>query len=180
MQTRDYTTLTDALAALPGLRVSQSGGPGGNASVFIRGTNSDHVLVLLDGMPINDAADAAGAFNFGVDALGDIERIEVMRGPMAALYGSSAIGGVINLITRKGTRPGLHVTGDLAGGYPAQGMGTVNASGITGPLGLFRHAGGVAPARLSTARRSAMTIYTGTPQPYGDIVGTLNLGYTSG
>ena len=84
MQIRDYNTLVDALSALPGLRVAQSGGPGGNASVFIRGTNSDHVLVLLDGMPINDASDPDGAFNFGVDTLGDIERIEVVRGPMAA------------------------------------------------------------------------------------------------
>ena len=114
--------------ALPGLRVVQSGGAGGNASVFIRGTNSDHVLVLLDGMPINDASGSGAAFNFGVDTLGDIERIEVVRGPMAAIYGSNAIGGVINLITRKGTQPGFHLSGDLAGGYPAQIRGTINAS----------------------------------------------------
>ena len=114
-------------------------------------------------MPINDASDPAGAFNFGVDTLGDIERIEVVRGPMAALYGSGAIGGVINLITRKGTRPGLHISGDLAGGYPAQGMGTVNASGITGPWDYSAtleasHQRGYD----STPQRE--TIYTGTPQ----------------
>ena len=77
-----------------------------------------------DGMPINDAADPHGAFNFGVDTLADVERIEVIRGPMAALYGSGAIGGVINLITRTGTQPGVHCHGDLAGGYPAQVRGT--------------------------------------------------------
>ena len=82
------------------MRVSQSGGPGGNASVFVRGTNSNQVLVLRDGMPINDPSDPGGAFNFGVDTLADVERIEIIRGPMAALYGSGAIGGVINLITR--------------------------------------------------------------------------------
>ncbi len=177
MQTRDYDTLTDALSALPGLRVSQSGGPGGNASVFIRGTNSDHVLVLLDGMPINDAADPDGAFNFGVDTLGDIERIEVVRGPMAAVYGANAVGGVINLITRKGTEPGVHVTGDLAGGFPPQGMGTVNLSGITG---LWDYSATVEAQTQrgfdSTPQRE--TIYTGTPQPYSDTVGTLNLGLT--
>ena len=54
--TRDYNTLIDALQAVPGVRVSQSGGPGGNASVFVRGTNSNQVLVLRDGMPINDAS----------------------------------------------------------------------------------------------------------------------------
>ena len=177
MQTRDYDTLTDALSALPGVRVSQSGGPGGNASVFIRGTNSDHVLVLLDGMPINDASDPDGAFNFGVDTLGDIERIEVVRGPMAALYGSNAIGGVINLITRKGTQTGLHLTGDVAGGYPAQGMGTVNASGITGKWDYSATVESQTQRGFdSTPQRES--IYTGTPQPYSDMVGTLNLGFT--
>jgi len=177
METRDYDTLADALSALPGLRVVQSGGAGQIASVFIRGTNSDHVLVLLDGMPINDASDPDGAFNFGVDTLGDIERIEVVRGPMAAVYGSNAIGGVINLITRTGTQPGVHFTGDVAGGYPAQGMGTVNASGITGPWDYS------ATVESQTQRGfdsvpPRESIYTGTPQPYSDTVGTLNLGFT--
>jgi vitamin B12 transporter len=177
MQTRDYDTLTDALSALPGLRVSQSGGPGGNASVFIRGTNSDHVLVLLDGMPINDAADPDGAFNFGVDTLGDIQRIEVVRGPMAAVYGANAVGGVINLITRTGTQPGLHLTGDLAGGYPAQGMGTVNLSGISG-LWDYSATTEAQTQRGFDSAPQRETIYTGTPQPYSDAVGTLNLGFT--
>ncbi len=177
METRDYNTLVDALSALPGLRVVQSGGPGGNASVFIRGTNSDHVLVLLNGMPINDAADPDGAFNFGVDTLGDIERIEVVRGPMAAVYGSNAIGGVINLITRKGTQPGLHLTGDLAGGYPAQGMGTVNASGISGQWDYSATVEAQTQRGFdSTPQRES--VYTGTPQPYSDMIGTLNLGFT--
>ena len=78
------------------------------------------VLVLRDGMPLNDASDSSGAFNFGVDTLADVERIEVIRGPMAALYGSGAIGGVINLISRQGHEPGFHITGELAGGYPKQ------------------------------------------------------------
>src|SRR5690348_17083525 len=64
IEERDYTTLTEALSAVAGVRVSQSGGAGGNASVFVRGTDSNHVLVLRDGMPINDASDASGAFNF--------------------------------------------------------------------------------------------------------------------
>ncbi|HET6194939.1 MAG TPA: TonB-dependent receptor plug domain-containing protein, partial [Acetobacteraceae bacterium] len=67
IEQRDYTVLTQALSAIPGVRVSQSGGYGGNASVFVRGTNSNAVLVLRDGMPLNDASDSSGAFNFGVD-----------------------------------------------------------------------------------------------------------------
>ena len=170
-------TLTDALAAVPGLRVSQSGGPGGNASVFIRGTNSDDVLVLRDGMPINDSADADGAFNFGVDTLADVERIEIIRGPMAALYGSGAIGGVINIITRRGRRPGVHVTTDLAGGYPAQ----LRASAaLTGTAAGFDYALIVQSEsqRGFDTTPQRMSIYTDTPDGYRDRLVTLNLGYT--
>lgn len=174
---RDYNTLTDALAAIPGLHVAQSGGPGGNASVFIRGTNSDHVLVLLDGMPINDAADSSGAFNFGTDLLADIERIEVIRGPMAALYGSGAIGGVINLITRRGDEPGLHVDTDLAGGYPAQVRGSTVLSGIEGPVD-YALTVALQSQRGYDTTPQRESIYTGTPQGYRAGLLTLNLGYT--
>ena len=177
IEERGYLTLTDALSAVPGIRVSQSGGPGGNASVFVRGTNSNQVLVLRDGMPLNDAADSSGAFNFGVDTLADVERIEVIRGPMAALYGSGAIGGVINLISRQGHDPGFHLTGELAGGYPKQIEGNANASGIQGP---FDYSATVEGEDLrgydTTPQRES--IYTGVPQGFADTIGTLNLGYT--
>ena len=177
IEERGYTTLTDALSAVPGVRVSQSGGPGGNASVFVRGTNSNAVLVLRDGMPLNDASDASGAFNFGVDTLADVERIEIIRGPMAALYGSGAIGGVINLISRQGHEPGFHVTGELAGGYPKQIEGNVNASGIEGPFDYSATLQGQAQ-RGYDATPQRMSIYTGVPDPFSELTGTLNLGYT--
>jgi vitamin B12 transporter len=174
---RDYTRLTEALSAIPGVRVSQSGGPGGNASVFVRGTNSNGVLVLRDGMPLNDASDSSGAFNFGVDTLADVERIEVIRGPMAALYGSGAIGGVINLISRQGHEEGVHISGDLAGGYPKQIQGNVVASGVEGP---FDYAAIFESQSLRgydvTPQRES--IYTGVPDGFRAMVGTLNLGYT--
>ena len=129
-----YDTLTQALAGVPGVEVSPSGGQGGQASIFIRGSNSNHVLVLRDGMPLTDASDPTDAYNFGIDTLGDVERIEIVRGPMAAVYGSGAIGGVINLISRRGTEPGAHWSGYLAGGYPALIRGSLTASGIEGPL----------------------------------------------
>ena len=83
-------------------------------------------------MPLSDASEATGGFNFGVDTLGDVERIEIVRGPMAALYGSGAIGGVINLITRRGRGEGPQFAGDLAGGYPKQILGTAVVSGVNG------------------------------------------------
>jgi vitamin B12 transporter len=177
IEERDYTTLTQALAAVPGIHVSQSGGPGGNASVFVRGTNSNQVLVLRDGMPLNDASDASGAFNFGIDTLADVERIEIIRGPMAALYGSGAIGGVINLISRQGHEQGLHLTGELAGGYPRQIEGNINASGIEGPIDYSATVEGQAERGYDTTPQRE-SIYTGVPDPYRNVVGTLNLGYT--
>ncbi len=172
-----FNTLTDALIGIPGVRVSPAGGPGGQASIFVRGTNSNHVLVLRDGMPINDPSEATGAFNFGVDTLSDIERIEVVRGPMAALYGSGAIGGVINMISRRGTKEGFNLQGDLAGGAPEQIRGSVVASGISGKFDYAVTAESQSQ-RGYDAIPQRMSIYTGVPQGFRDRVGTINLGYS--
>jgi vitamin B12 transporter len=177
IEERDYNTLPDALEAVPGIRVAQSGGPGGNASVFVRGTNSNQVLVLRDGMPINDASDAGAAFNFGVDTLADVERIEVVRGPMASLYGSGAIGGVINLITRRGNEPGPHVYADLAAGYPAQARDSAVLSGISGKFD-YAAIAQVEAVRGYDTTPQRESIYTGVPDPFHNYTGTLNLGYT--
>lgn len=112
--------LPQALGAVPGLRVAQSGGPGAQASVFIRGTNSNQVLVLRDGVPVNDPATPGGGFNFGNDTLNDVERIEVVRGPLSSVYGGSALGGVINLISRPAPE-GVHGELNAAGGTQATG-----------------------------------------------------------
>lgn len=136
IEERGYVSLVDALSAVPGLRVVQTGGPGSQASVFIRGTNSNHVLVLIDGIPVNDPGDPGGAFNFGVDTLADVERIEVVRGPISSLYGTGAIGGVINLITRHGKgAPHGHVT--LAAGAPRAGL---TQGDVSGGFGVFDYA----------------------------------------
>lgn len=106
MELRGHQTVGDALRSVPGISVVPSGGVGQQTSVFVRGSNSDHVLVLVDGIPVNDPSGPGAAYNFGDDLLGDLERIEVLRGPASSLYGSNAIGGVINLITRNsGSKP---------------------------------------------------------------------------
>ena len=177
IETHGYNSLTQALGDVPGLHVSPSGGQGGLSSVFIRGTDSNHVLVLRDGMPITDGADPTGAFNFGIDTLSDIERIEVIRGPMAALYGSGAIGGVINLISRRGSEPGIHWSGDLAGGYPALIRGSVTASGVEGPLDFALTAESQSQRGYDSIPRRE-SVYSGVPQGFRDRMMTLNLGYT--
>ena len=109
--------LPSLLARLPGVDMARTGGPGSATSVFMRGTNSSHVLVLRDGMPLNDPSTPQSLFDFGNDLLSDVERIEVIRGPMSGLYGSGAIGGVVNLITRsgRGTGRAFTATGEIAG-----------------------------------------------------------------
>jgi vitamin B12 transporter len=170
--------LADVLASVPGLHASPSGGPGGQASVFLRGTNSAHVLVLRDGMAINDDADPSSAFNFGVVTLWDVERIEVVRGPMAALYGSGAIGGVINLISRRGTAGAPRLELDLAGGYPATILGAALASGVTGPIDYALALESQSRRGFDSTPRRMTSIYTGTPQGFRDRIATANLGYT--
>ncbi len=108
-------TVPDALAAVPGLNVVQEGGPGGQTSVFMRGTDAGQVKVLIDGIDVADPASPNDSFDFGQLLTSDIARIEVLRGPQSGLYGSDAIGGVIDIITRKGHGP-LAVSATAEGG----------------------------------------------------------------
>ena len=98
-------TAPDALSTVPGLNVVQTGGPGGATSIFLRGTNSNHAKFIIDGMDVSDASLINRAFDLGQMLTGDVERIEVLRGPQSGLYGADAIGGVVSVITKKGEGP---------------------------------------------------------------------------
>src|SRR5690606_33821117 len=102
IERRQYSFTRDALAALPGVMVSQSGPFGGTAYVRLRGARSEQTLVLIDGIKVNDPSSPSGAFDFNTMDPQDIARIEVLKGPQSTLYGSDAIGGVVNIITRRG------------------------------------------------------------------------------
>jgi vitamin B12 transporter len=110
--------VSDALATVTGVAISRNGGQGGLTSVRVRGAEADQTLVLIDGIKINDPASPGGGFDFGNLLVGDIDRIEVLRGTQSTLYGSQAIGGVVNVISKTPTGPvsaNLDVeTGDLA------------------------------------------------------------------
>jgi vitamin B12 transporter len=92
----------DALEAAIGLAATRNGGPGAASSISIRGAGSQHTLFLLDGLELNDPINPARSFDLAHLALSEVERIEVLRGPQGLLYGSDAIGGVVNIITRSG------------------------------------------------------------------------------
>ncbi len=114
---RQIISVTDALRGLPGVDVVQSGSAGNVASVFIRGASSEHTKVLLDGIPLNDPITTGRLYDFSSLSIDNIERIEVIRGPQSVLYGSDAIGGVINIITRKGSGPWQKRFGAMGGSY---------------------------------------------------------------
>lgn len=95
-------TLAAALRSVPGITLQQNGGPGTVTSLFSRGGESDYTLVLIDGVRANSFG---GGLDLSQVPLQDVERIEVLRGSQSALYGSDAIGGVIQVITRSGGKP---------------------------------------------------------------------------
>lgn len=120
------TDLPTLLSRQPGISVSVSGGLGKQSSIFMRGTNSDHVLVLVDGIKWQSATSGAAAIqNFPVE---QIERIEIVRGPRSGLYGAEAIGGVIQIFTRQG-KQGLTPYGKIT--YGSHNSKQI-AAGLTG------------------------------------------------
>ena len=101
-QTVDVSTL---LASMPGVSFSRNGGVGGSTSVRIRGAEADQTVVIIDGVKLNDPSTTGGGYNFSNLLAGDIGRIEVLRGAQSTLWGSQAIGGVVNIITREADGP---------------------------------------------------------------------------
>lgn len=130
------TSLVDALRTVPGLDITETGGPGGTTNVRLRGANTGQTLVLIDGIRVNDPSAASGDYDFSMFPAGAIERVEVLRGPQSALYGSDAIGGVINIITKKGSGPAQFNVQSEAGSY-----GTLTTTGaLLGSSGPWSYA----------------------------------------
>src|SRR5208283_269279 len=94
--------VTEVLREAVGVTVTQNGGPSSLTTVTLRGADAGQVLVMLDGVPIGNVAGTDGSLDFGNLSAIDIDRIEILRGPQSALYGSDAMSGVINIITKKG------------------------------------------------------------------------------
>src|SRR6266436_2511934 len=125
---RQERTFAEVLKNIPGLNVVQQGGPGAETSVFMRGTNSNHTKVLVDGIDVSDPSNANAAFDFGQLLTQDIQTVEILRGPQSGLYGADALGGVISIITKKGEGP-PKITGMAEGGSFGTFNQTASASG---------------------------------------------------
>jgi len=125
--------LRELLVGSPGFDASGNGAYGKTTAFFLRGTNSDHVLTLVNGIKLYSATLGATAFQF--IPLDQIERVEIVRGPRAALYGSEAIGGVIQIFTRKG---GDKTVGDVSLGGGSDSSGEIN-TGVGGTNGNTRY-----------------------------------------
>lgn len=163
-QARD---VMDLMQGLPGVSFANNGGMGKATSMFLRGANSDHVLVLVDGIRMGSAT--VGSFAWEQIPLAQIERIEITRGPASSLYGSEAIGGVVQIFTRKGTRNGFSPRATIGGGS----YGTFDGSaGFSGGNGQFWGSG-----ELAYSRSDGFNAYEGSSmyQPYeGDNDGYRN------
>ncbi|MCR9129400.1 MAG: TonB-dependent receptor [Alphaproteobacteria bacterium] len=151
-------TLADLLKDEPGVSAVQNGPAGSLTSVFIRGANSKHTLALYDGIRLNDPSTATGVFNFGSDLLGDAGRIEIVRGPLSSLYGSDAIGGVINILPRSAPETGFQPFAEASVGefntiraLAGAGYGGERVRGVITAETFESDGYDVTPARIATA-----------------------------
>ncbi|MBT9447299.1 MAG: TonB-dependent receptor [Hyphomonadaceae bacterium] len=134
IESKGLLTLADALRQAPGVTVASTGQPGAQTSVFLRGANSKHTLALFDGIRLNDPTAPNGQYDFGQDTLGDLERVEVLRGAASSIYGSDAIGGVVNLVPRRGADKAFAPFFDVSAGAFESYRGLLGAAGTIDAL----------------------------------------------
>lgn len=156
------STVLEAIQDSLGMTAVRNGGPGGASSVFLRGANSEHVLILLDGVALNDPMNPSRSYDLAHLSLDNVERIEVLRGPQSTLYGSDALAGVVNILSRRGTgRPSLSL--EASGGS----YGTLRSSAsATGSAGRLAYAFGLSQT-LTAGLSAASSAYAGNSEPDG-------------
>lgn len=132
IEARNDMNVAELLRHVPGIHVTQPSGQGGVAKVFVRGGDLEMTMVLLDGIRVNDPNDSRGsAFDFSTVNMSDVERIEIVRGPQSAVYGSDALAGVINIIS-KSNADDLHVSLFAETGTDGYNRGAIDFSGPIG------------------------------------------------
>ena len=125
--------VTELLLRTPGVSISRNGGYGTATSLRIRGAESEHTVAVIDGVKLNDPSSTGGGFNFTNLLVGDIARIEVLRGPQSILWGSQAIGGVVNIVTASPEKA-IEGSFDIEAGSRQTVSARAAVGGKTGPL----------------------------------------------
>src|ERR1700733_834307 len=165
IELRHPSSAVELLRTLAGVFIQQPGGRGSVASIFIRGSKPNFTVVLIDCVRVNDQTNTrGGSFDFSTLSLDSIDRIEIVRGPESAIYGSDAVGGVINIITSKSSG---HLSADLDTSAGQFGFWR-SAADVQGPLGPI-------DASFGLSRTD-----NGTPVPGGVFRGTALNGSLAG
>lgn len=168
--------LVSMLSRSTGVEFAQNGGRGATASLFVRGANSSQVLVLVDGVRLNPATGGAAAV--GGIALDAIERIEIARGNLSSLYGSAAIGGVVQIFTRQGTPGGF--TAMVEAGQGRTLNGNVSGGIASGPFNIGGALGGARTKQFSQIDTTRLAFPSGPPIANPDIDGNDNVSASLG
>ncbi len=133
LDTIQFSAASDVLSTLPGVTTTRTGGIGGVSAVRIRGAEGDQTLVIVDGVRLNDPSAPGGAFDFGNLLTGSIERIELLKGPGSVVWGSQAIGGVVNIVTAL-PADGFGGSARLEAGAGDRVTAAAQAGGSAGPV----------------------------------------------
>ncbi|MGQ9843645.1 MAG: TonB-dependent receptor plug domain-containing protein [Spirochaetota bacterium] len=157
-----YKFVSDVLQHVGGINFVQNGTLGGNTSIFIRGAKTGNVLVLIDGVKVNDPSTIERTFDFATLTTDSIERIEIIKGPQSALYGSDATGGIINIVTKRGVGKPT-VTLNVYGGSYYTAQQSANISGGSTDFNYSLTIGQIASQGISKAAKSKTTT-----KPYDD------------
>ncbi|MGD9345695.1 MAG: TonB-dependent receptor [Candidatus Aminicenantes bacterium] len=154
--------ILEVLEETVGLSSTQNGPPGAQATVFIRGANAEHTLLLIDGVEVNDPITPTRSFDMSLPLVENIDRIEILRGPQSPLYGSDAMGGIINIITRQDRGKAKFSLSGFGGTYDTY-SGNAEVSGSTS---MIRYSAAATLFRTN-GFSAASTDYEGNTEPDG-------------
>jgi len=168
-------SLTELVQRQPGVEITMNGGPGSLSGIFLRGANRGQTLVLVDGVRL--ASSSAGATSLEAIPLDQVDRIEILRGPSSSLYGADAIGGVVQVFTRKGTSA---LTGNASAGGGTYGTWDVKGgvSGTSGPVTFAAQGAAKGSSGFNAVVDPTSFLYNGDKDGYKNQSASAALGYT--